>query len=190
VGARDRNSKSIMHGILKLLFAPDVPFRCLHGGVAKQKLNLFQFSSTTMAQAGASATKVMSCKIGYASVTGTSLHRIPNNIGSHTGFLSRSPLQNPPEYLSLDNSRQGETALHRAVVFDRPPDYKMIRFLLRKGADVNATRQYQDTPLHQAASLGLKEVARILVKDGAERERASWARRDSLAHGKLPGWLS
>jgi ankyrin repeat protein len=63
---------------------------------------------------------------------------------------------------------QGETALHRAVVYDRPPDYKMIRFLLRKGADVNATRQYQETPLHQAASLGLKEVARILVKDGAD----------------------
>ncbi len=46
--ARDRNSKSITHGILKVLFAADVPFRCLHG-VAKQKLNLLRFSSTTIA---------------------------------------------------------------------------------------------------------------------------------------------
>jgi hypothetical protein len=95
VGARDRSSKSIMHGILKLLFAADVPFRCLHGGVAKQKLNLFQFSSPTMAQAGASATKVMRCKIGYASLTGTSLHRIPNNIGSHTRLLVAFPPSKP-----------------------------------------------------------------------------------------------
>jgi len=48
-------SKSIIHCILKVLFAADVTLRCLHGSVAQQKLNLFQFSSTTMAQAGASA---------------------------------------------------------------------------------------------------------------------------------------
>jgi hypothetical protein len=69
---------------LKLLFAADVPFRCLYKGVAKQKLNLFQFSSTTMAQAGASATKVMRCHIGYASLIGA-LHRIPNNIALKNG---------------------------------------------------------------------------------------------------------
>jgi hypothetical protein len=43
--ACDRNSKSIIHRTLKLLFASDVPLRCLHGSVAKQKLNLFQFAS-------------------------------------------------------------------------------------------------------------------------------------------------
>jgi hypothetical protein len=53
--ACDRNSKSIIHGILKFLFTSDVPFSGLHSGVAKEKLNLLQFSSTTMAQAGASA---------------------------------------------------------------------------------------------------------------------------------------
>jgi hypothetical protein len=44
-----RNSKSIIHRILKLLFASDVPLRCLHRSVAKQKLNLFEFASTAMA---------------------------------------------------------------------------------------------------------------------------------------------
>jgi|SRR5882724_4845138 len=43
-------SRSI-HRILKLLFASDVPLRGLHRSVAKEKLNLFQFASTTMAQA-------------------------------------------------------------------------------------------------------------------------------------------
>jgi hypothetical protein len=37
--AGNRNSKAIIHVILKLLFASDVPFRCLHRSVAKQKLN-------------------------------------------------------------------------------------------------------------------------------------------------------
>src|ERR1700731_211649 len=61
------------------------------------------------------ATKVMRCQIGYASLTGTSLHRIPNNIGCHTGFLSRSPLQNPPKYLSLDNSRMPEPSIEKLL---------------------------------------------------------------------------
>jgi hypothetical protein len=34
--------------ILELLFASDVPLRCLDRSVAKEKLNLFQFASTTM----------------------------------------------------------------------------------------------------------------------------------------------
>src|SRR6266403_1940816 len=37
--------------LLKLLFASDVPLRGLHRSVAKEKLNLFQFASTTMAEA-------------------------------------------------------------------------------------------------------------------------------------------
>ncbi len=55
----DRNSKPMIHRILKLLFASDVPLRCLHRSVAKQKLNLFEFASTTMAEPGASATKIV-----------------------------------------------------------------------------------------------------------------------------------
>src|ERR1035438_4826822 len=35
--ACNRNSKSIIHRILNLMFASDVPLRCLHRSVAKQK---------------------------------------------------------------------------------------------------------------------------------------------------------
>jgi hypothetical protein len=40
----DRDPESIIHCILKLLFAPDVALSCLDR-VAKQNLNLFQFAS-------------------------------------------------------------------------------------------------------------------------------------------------
>ena len=99
------------HALYDKIYRIDV----LEYGVAKQKLNLFQFASTTMTQAGASATKVVRCQIDYASSTGTSLHRIPNNIGCHTGFLSRSPFQNPPKYLSLDNSRMPEPSIEKLL---------------------------------------------------------------------------
>jgi integrase len=65
--------------------------------VAKQKLDLFEFASTTMAEPGASATKIVGCQVDYAGLTGTSLHRIPDYVGCHAGFLSRSVLQNCSE---------------------------------------------------------------------------------------------
>jgi hypothetical protein len=79
----DRNFKSIIHRVLKFLLASDVPFRCLHRGVAKEKLNLFQFASTAMAQTGASAAKIVGRQIVYAGLSGAPLHRVPDDIGRH-----------------------------------------------------------------------------------------------------------
>lgn len=50
--ARNRDSKPIIDGILELLFASGVPFRCLHRSVPRQKLNLFQFNLHTHDKAG------------------------------------------------------------------------------------------------------------------------------------------
>jgi len=55
--------------------------------VAKQKLNLFQFASTTMAQAGASAAKIVGCQIVYAGLSGASLHRVSDYVGYHASGL-------------------------------------------------------------------------------------------------------
>ena len=41
----DRDPESVIHCILKFLFASDVALSCLDRSVAKQKLNLFQFAS-------------------------------------------------------------------------------------------------------------------------------------------------
>ena len=62
----DRDPESIIHCILKFLFAPDVALSCLDRSVAKQKLNLFQFASTTMAEPSASATKIVGGQMVYA----------------------------------------------------------------------------------------------------------------------------
>jgi hypothetical protein len=71
----DRNSEPIIHGILKLLFAPDVPFRRLHRSVTKQKLNLLKFPSAAMVKPGACAPKIVGRKIAYAGLSRAPLHR-------------------------------------------------------------------------------------------------------------------
>jgi len=42
--------------------------------VAKQKLSLFQFASTTMAESGATATKIVDRQIVNAGLLGTPFH--------------------------------------------------------------------------------------------------------------------
>jgi ankyrin len=76
---------------------------------------------------------------------------------------------------------RGETVLHRAVIYDRVPDYQMIRLLLRNGADVNARRQDQETPLHVAASLGIPGAVRVLLEHGAQVD-APTARGETPLH--------
>jgi hypothetical protein len=72
--------------------------------VTKKKLDLLQFASRTMAQARASAAKIVRCQIVYAGLLGTPLDRIPDYVGRHASLLSLSTFQNPPEYFSLDRA--------------------------------------------------------------------------------------
>jgi hypothetical protein len=55
----ERDSKSIINRILKLLFACDVPLGCLDRSMSKQELNLFEFAAAIVAESGTSATKVV-----------------------------------------------------------------------------------------------------------------------------------
>jgi hypothetical protein len=84
-----------IHRILKLLFASDVPLRGLHRSVTEEKLNLFQFASTTMAQARASAAKIVGCQIAYAGLPGAPLHRVPDYVGCHASFFVAFPPSKP-----------------------------------------------------------------------------------------------
>jgi hypothetical protein len=95
--ALNRNSKPIIHGILELLFASDVPFRCLNRSVAKQKLNLFQLASTAMAKPGTRAAQVVGCQIVYAGLSGAPLHCVPDYACSHSSSVNNSALQNSSE---------------------------------------------------------------------------------------------
>jgi len=50
-GLRGRRGKPIVDGATKILLAPDVAFSRLNGCVPQQKLDLFQFTASRMAQA-------------------------------------------------------------------------------------------------------------------------------------------
>jgi hypothetical protein len=87
-------SKAIIDRFLKLLLASDVPLRRLHPSVAKQELDLFEFASTSMAEAGATATKVVGGQIVYASPIGTPFDRIPDYVAV-TSASCRTPFFKP-----------------------------------------------------------------------------------------------
>jgi len=61
----------------------------------------------------------------------------------------------------------GATPLHLAVLFDQR---EMARFLLKKGANLNARAKdkHGGAPLHWAAALGRVEMARKLIQAGAD----------------------
>lgn len=48
--------------------------------MAEEKLNLFQFASTTVAQACASAAQIVGCQIANAGLPGASLYRVPDYV--------------------------------------------------------------------------------------------------------------
>ena len=59
----------------------------------------------------------------------------------------------------------GVTALSWAVLLD---DTKIAKFLIEKGAAVNAKSRDGSTPLHSAAFLGRTEIAELLIQKGAD----------------------
>lgn len=70
------------------------------------------------------------------------------------------------EKLAKKRDRKGGTLLHTAVW--RKTDGKVVRFLLRHGADVNARDKDGWTPLHTAAVNDVDNVVRILLDHGAD----------------------
>eukprot|EP00438_Fugacium_kawagutii_P015540 Skav211013 [mRNA] locus=scaffold134:51708:59003:+ [translate_table: standard] len=72
---------------------------------------------------------------------------------------SRGRLQRP--------SGSGQTPLHHAAPYAHA---ESARFLLDKGAEINAKDSQGITPLHQASLQGDAEVARLLVDRGADLE--------------------
>ena len=83
--------------------------------MAKQKLDLFEFASTTVAEARAAATKIVGRQIAYADTLGAAFDRIPNYVGCHSSILSRSILQNPPEHLPLIHGRIAEPDIYKPL---------------------------------------------------------------------------
>jgi len=96
--------KSIIDSFSEVLPASDVPFGCLHGRVTKEKLNLFEFPSSTMTEAGAGATKIVGRETVNADSLGTSLHRIPDYVACNSLILPGPILRNSSEHFAFSHS--------------------------------------------------------------------------------------
>lgn len=70
-----------------------------------------------------------------------------------------------PEQLNKPDKENGFTPLHWAVMGNQT---NMVKFLLAKGANVNARDPYGMTPLHKAAAFGCQEIAELLTAHGAD----------------------
>jgi hypothetical protein len=76
--------------------------------VTEQELNLFEFATSAVAEAGTGTTKVMRRQVIHTDPLGISLDCCPNNIrGDPTTQLGPvSP--DPPEYQALSKSRRAK----------------------------------------------------------------------------------
>jgi hypothetical protein len=82
------------------------------------KLNLFEFTSCFVAEAGACATKIVGSKVVKANSFGISLHGVPDNVGFYSVILSSTVLRNSPEHLALSHSRVAEPSINRTFTPD------------------------------------------------------------------------
>lgn len=82
---------------------------------------------------------------------------------------AREILIKSPELIKK-KSEQGYTPLHVVAIGVVKGDkaVEMVRMLVSMGADVNATDNLGDTPLHIAARNGRGDIARALIEGGAE----------------------
>jgi ankyrin repeat protein len=83
-------------------------------------------------------------------------------------------------------NEKGRTFLHLAVD-DRSPD--VVRFLISKGANVNALSDEDVLPIHRAAKKGDVETCQILVENGADLHALSLSGKTPLAYAVHRGHL-
>ncbi len=65
-----------------------------------------------------------------------------------------------------------------------------VRFLASRGADVNAVNKFGDSPLVDVASLGLTEIADLLLRHGADPDSPSTVRENPLHAATRSGYVA
>ena len=102
-------------------------------------------------------------------------------------------LQHGAQVDAISRNAQRNQPLHAAVALSR--NAEAIRLLLAHGADPNATQVGGFTPLFSAASANRRDLAELLIENGAradhrcdlEKTAADFARE--RGHGDLADWL-
>jgi hypothetical protein len=90
--------------------------------VAKKKLNLFKFASGLMAEAGASATKIVRSQMVNADSLGVSPHGIPDYVGCHSFALPSPTLRNSSEHLAFRHSSVADPSIYESFTPRRHGD--------------------------------------------------------------------
>ncbi len=75
--------------------------------------------------------------------------------------------------VNVKNEEEMCTALHLAAVYGRDDECGMVRYLLDKGADVNAVDHLGATPLADAAAHNFVKIMKLLVERGADVDRGT-----------------
>ncbi len=75
-------AKLVTNGIAQPLLATQVPFRGLHADVPEQELDLLEFSTGQVTQAGASATEIVGRDIRQPAAGRILLDHSPDNLGT------------------------------------------------------------------------------------------------------------
>lgn len=70
-----------------------------------------------------------------------------------------------PQLIDVPDKENGFTPLHWAVMDDQT---NMVKFLLSRGANVNAKDHYGMMPLHKAAAFNRIELVKLLIAAGAD----------------------
>jgi hypothetical protein len=91
--------------------------------VAKKKLNLFEFASDLMAEAGASATKIVRSQMVNADSLGVSPHGIPDYVGCHSFALPSPSLRNSSEHFAFRHSSVVEPSIYEGFTPGRRGDH-------------------------------------------------------------------
>jgi hypothetical protein len=72
--------------------------------VTKEKLNLLEFTSSTMTEAGAGATKIVGRETVNADSLGILFHRVPDYVARNSSILPSPTLRNSSEYFAFSHS--------------------------------------------------------------------------------------
>jgi len=72
--------KKVVHWMPEILFAAEIAFRRLHGGMPQQELDLLQFATVAVAQLRAGSPQVMRCNMFQARSLAATLDYVPHDI--------------------------------------------------------------------------------------------------------------
>jgi hypothetical protein len=138
--------KKIVHRMSEILFAAEIAFRCLHGCMAQQELNLLQFAAARVAQLRAGSPQVMRCDMLQACSLAAALDYVPHDIlrdafppylphpghGSKDSPLRHSGCGRPLIERGFDPFGNGDSADMAALadqVHDRPVTLTHLHFI-------------------------------------------------------------